>query len=60
MVQAEPIKTAAGYAGRRRHLTPQTHVTSSGASMPLTRHSEAVCFVPEAGITHNDSQKSEL
>ncbi|WP_323090767.1 hypothetical protein, partial [Klebsiella variicola] len=27
--------------GFRRHLTPQTHVTSSGASMPLTRHPKA-------------------
>lgn len=52
--EAEPVKTAAGCAGRRRHLPTVLHSTSAGASMPLTRHPEVshavdfnVCFVPE-------------
>nr|QJX11755.1 hypothetical protein [Klebsiella pneumoniae] len=38
MGEAEPVKTAAGCAGRRRHLPAVLHSTSAGASMPLTRH----------------------
>ncbi|ALQ49396.1 hypothetical protein ATN83_p10018 (plasmid) [Raoultella ornithinolytica] len=37
---AEFIARQPATPGFRRHLTPQTHVTSSGASMPLTRHQE--------------------
>ncbi|EIJ7381264.1 hypothetical protein OQO70_004883 [Citrobacter freundii] len=37
---AEFIARQPATPGFRRHFTPQTHVTSSGASMPLTRHPE--------------------
>lgn len=54
---AEPLNTAAGYAGRRRHLPAVLHAASAGASMPLTRHPEVshavdfnVCFVPVADV----------
>jgi len=57
--EAEPVKTAAGCAGRRRHLHAVLHAASTGASMPLTRHPEVshavdfkVCFVPGADILY--------
>ena len=36
--QAEFIAPSPATPGFRRHLTPQIHAASSGASMPLTRH----------------------
>ncbi len=51
--EAEPIKTVAGCAGRRRHLPAELHSTSAGASMPLKRHPDVgfnVCNGPEADV----------
>ncbi|MGH4208340.1 hypothetical protein ACRFA1_22195, partial [Klebsiella pneumoniae] len=38
--EAEPVKTAAGCAGPRRHLPAVLHSTAVGASMPLKRYPE--------------------